>query len=233
MFDLEEVFIDSDKVNQAIKMEIPLVMTTYTLPKKVEQYIEQVIGTFLDYAEQSRFKDIIIYCIQELAVNAKKANTKRVYFIEQGLDLNDIGDYKRGMSSFKDETLNNINYYLELQRQHGLYIRLVLQLKDNIVTLEVRNNVTISEVEYERIRKQLLTARKYDDMKDAILQVMDEPEEGTVQMVDDSEGAGLVLVMLVIMLKKLGLGANAFDILKDGNETIARIVIPKDMKKAS
>ncbi|MCL1812638.1 MAG: hypothetical protein FWG29_03860 [Treponema sp.] len=232
-FDLEEIFIDSDKVKQAITKEIPLVMTTYTLPRKVEQYIEQVIATFLDYAKQSRLKDILIYCIQELAVNAKKANTKRVYFIEQGLDLNDADDYKRGMSSFKDVTLNNIDYYLELQRRHGLYIRLILQLKDNSIAMEVRNNATFNEAEYERIRKQLLNANKYEDMEEAVMQMLDGSEEDMLQMVDDSEGAGLGLVMLVVMLKKLGLGINAFDILKDGEETIARITIPKDLKKAS
>ena len=233
MFDLQEVMIDSEKVDQAIRKEVPLVMTTYTLPRKVEQYIEQVIATFLDYAKQGCLKDIIIYCIQELAVNAKKANTKRVYFIEQGLDLNNVNDYKRGMSSFKDDTLNNINYYLDLQRQHGLYIKLVLQVKDNIIAIEVRNNATINDAEHDRIQKQLVNARKFEDMEEAIIQTMDESNEDMVKLVDDSEGAGLGLVMLVIMLKKLGLGANAFDILRDGNETIARIVIPQDLKRAS
>ncbi|MCL1928627.1 MAG: hypothetical protein FWG07_07540 [Treponema sp.] len=233
MFDLQEIIIDSDKVTQAIKKEVPLVMTTYTLPKKTEQYIEQVIGTFLDHAKQSRLKDNLIYCIQELAVNAKKANTKRVYFIEQGLDLNDVNDYKQGMSTFKSDTLNNINYYLDLQRRHELYIRLILHLKDNSITIEVRNNATINDVEHERIQKQLVNARKYEDMEEAIMQMLSDPEGNMVQMVDDSEGAGLGLVMLVIMLKKLGLGVNAFDILKDGDETIARIIIPKNLKKAS
>ena len=135
MSDFSEVIVDVDKVNRAIKLEVPLIMTTYTLPRKVENYIEQVVTIFLDYVKQSRLRDSVIYCIQELIVNAKKANTKRVYFIDRGLDLNDKNDYVRGMSSFKDDTLNNINYYLELQRQHGLYIKLILHLKNNIITI--------------------------------------------------------------------------------------------------
>ena len=222
MSDFDEISVDVDKVNKAIKMEVPLVMTTYTLPRKVEKYIDQVVTIFLDYVKQSRLRDNVIYCIQELVVNAKKANTKRVYFIDKGLDLNNLSDYRQGMTTFKDETLNNINYYLELQRQQGLYIKLILHLRNNIITIEVRNNSTITASELERIQKRLLKAREYEDMEEAVLNLL-----------DDTEGAGLGLVMLVIMLKKLGLAANAFDILKTDNETVARIVIPRNLQKAS
>jgi len=220
--DFDEIIVDVEKVNKAIKMEVPLIMTTYTLPRKVEHYIERVVAIFLDNVKQSRLKDNVIYCIQELVVNAKKANTKRVYFIDRGLDLNDHNDYSQGMAKFKDDTLNNINYYLELQRQQGLYIKLILHLKNNRITIEVRNNATITLGEFQRIKQRLVKAREYDDM-----------EEALIHMLDDSEGAGLGLVMLVIMLKKLGMGSDAFDILKTDRETIARIVIPKDLKKAS
>jgi hypothetical protein len=222
MSDFDEIIVDVDKVNMAIKLEIPLIMTTYTLPRKVEYYIEQVVTIFFFFFKQSRLRDNVIYCIQELVVNAKKANTKRVYFIDRGLDLNNNNDYKEGMSSFKDDTLNNINYYLDLQRKRGLYVKLILHLKDNIITIEVRNNSTITASELSRIQKRLDKAREYDDMEEAIFHLL-----------DDSEGAGLGLVMLVIMLKRLGLEANAFNILNTNEETVARIIIPKDLKKAS
>ncbi|MCL1813430.1 MAG: hypothetical protein FWG29_07905 [Treponema sp.] len=222
MSDVNEIIVDVNKVNKAIKMEVPLIMTTYTLPRKVEHYIEQVVTIFLDYVKQSRLRDNVIYCIQELVVNAKKANTKRVYFIDRGLDLNNQNDYNQGMSTFKDDTLNNINYYLDLQRQQGLYIKLILHLKDNLITIEVRNNATITSSELDRVNKRLHKANEYEDMEEAVLHLL-----------DDTEGAGLGLVMLVIMLKKLGLESDAFELLNTGNETIARIIIPKDLQRAS
>jgi len=215
MADIDNLNVDIEKVNEAIRMEVPLIMTTYTAPRKVERYIEQVVTIFLDHVKQSELKDNVVYCIQELVVNAKKANTKRAYFSHRGLDLNDMTDYKKGMASFKDDTLNNIDYYLELQRQQGLYIKLILQLKDKVITIEVRNNASITLTELERIRSRIIKAKECDELEEAIVQVL-----------DDSEGAGLGLVMLVIMLKKLGLGTNAFDILRTNDETIARIVIP-------
>jgi putative nucleotidyltransferase with HDIG domain len=45
-------------------------------------------------------------------------------------------------------------------------------------------------------------------------------------VLDDSEGAGLGLVIMVLMLKKIGLSEDCFTILNSEKETIARIVIP-------
>ena len=50
-------------------------------------------------------------------MNAKKANTKRVYFMEKGLDLNNDKDYELGMKTFKQETFDNIQYYLQKQKE--------------------------------------------------------------------------------------------------------------------
>jgi RNA binding exosome subunit len=220
MGDFDEITVDEEKIVRAIRMEVPLIMTTYTLPKKVEKYIEKVVSLFLEHIRQMALRDNIIYCIQELVVNAKKANTKRVYFTERGLDLAKPEDYTLGMESFREDTLNNINYYLELQRQHGLYVKLILQLKNDIITVEVRNNSTIAVEELERIRARIKKARKFDDIEDAM-----------IQLLDDSEGAGLGLLILVVMMKKLGLQDDSFDILRTNQETIARIIIPKVLKK--
>jgi hypothetical protein len=221
MGDLDEVAVDEEKVVRAIRMEVPLVMTTYTLPRKVEKYIEKVVTLFLEYIRQSSLADSIIYCVQELVVNAKKANTKRVYFLEKGLDLSSPRDYSAGMETFREETLNNIQHYLELQKERGLYIKLVLQLKDNIITIEVRNNSIITQEELERIHKRLVKASTYNDLEEALGNIL-----------DDSEGAGLGLIILVLMMKKIGLSEKSFNISRTEAETVARIVIPKNLKRA-
>jgi putative nucleotidyltransferase with HDIG domain len=212
---VHELVVDESKVKKAVQLGIPLTITTFTLPHEIEVYVEQVLAVFLREAEQAKLKDYIVYCVQELAVNAKKANTKRVYFIERGLDLSNPGDYKEGMASFKENTLSNIAHYLQLQKERGLYIKLILQVKKNIVYIEVRNNVAVTKTELIRIHDKLARSRQYNSLEDALTQVL-----------DDSEGAGLGLVILVLMLKKMGLDEDCFDILATEKETIARIVIP-------
>jgi putative nucleotidyltransferase with HDIG domain len=183
-------------------------------------YIEQVIAVFLKQVDQEKLKDYIVYCVQELAVNAKKANTKRVYFIERGLDLANPDDYKEGMASFKENTLSNIAHYLQLQKEKGLYIKLILQIKNNIINVEVRNNVAVTKTELIRIHDKLARSRQYSNLEDALSQVL-----------DNSEGAGLGLVILVLMLKKMGLDEDCFDITGTDKETIAKIIIPLDQAR--
>jgi putative nucleotidyltransferase with HDIG domain len=216
----QELVVDEVKVKKAVQSGIPLTITTFTLPHEIETYIEQVITVFLKQLAQEQLKDYIVYCVQELAVNAKKANTKRVYFIERGLDLNNPDDYKLGMTSFKENTLSNIAHYLQLQKEKGLYIRLMLQIKNNIIYVEVRNNVAATKTELIRIHDKLARSRQYDNLEDALTQVL-----------DDSEGAGLGLVILVLMLKKMGLDEDCFDIIGTEKETIARIIIPLDQTR--
>jgi putative nucleotidyltransferase with HDIG domain len=71
-----------------------------------------------------------------------------------------------------------------------------------------------------RIHDKLARSRQYDNLEDALSQVL-----------DDSEGAGLGLVILVLMLKKMGLDEDCFDIISSDKETIARILIPLDQAK--
>ena len=135
--------------------------------------------------------------------------------MERGLDLSQPNDYKEGMSGFKEHTLSNIAHYLQLQKEKGLYIRLILQIKNNIIFIEIRNNVAVTKTELIRIHDKLARSRQYNSLEEAMAQVL-----------DDSEGAGLGLVILVLMLKKMGLDEDCFDILGTDKETIARLVIP-------
>jgi putative nucleotidyltransferase with HDIG domain len=155
--------------------------------------------------------------VQELAVNAKRANTKRVFFYEHGLDINDPADYKLGMENFKKETSNNSAHYLQTQKEKGLYIKITLQLKRNTIYIDVRNNVIATRAEQMKIHDRLARSRQFGSM-----------EEAMSQLLNDSEGSGLGLVILAIMLKKIGLNEECLDIKTTDKETIAGISIPLD-----
>ncbi|MCL2127011.1 MAG: HDOD domain-containing protein [Treponema sp.] len=213
----QKIAVEETKIKKAILSGLPLTITTFTLPREIEVYIEEVFTVFLRLTGQEKLKDYIVYCVQELAVNAKKANTKRVYFLERGLDLSDPDDYREGMEHFKENTLDNIDHFLQLQKEKGLYIKLILQIRENTIQIEVRNNVTVTRTELIRIHDRLARSRQYGDLNEALAQVL-----------DDSEGAGLGLVILVLMLKKIGLDEDCFDIRSNDKETIARLMIPLD-----
>jgi putative nucleotidyltransferase with HDIG domain len=207
--------LDVEQIKQAARNSQPIAIKTYTLPHETEVYLEKILEIFLNEYGQSRIKDQIAYCLRELAVNAKKANTKRVYFKVKDLDIGNKIDYEQGMKSFKQETLDNIDYYLDLQKEDGFYVKVVFQAKAKNLYLSVHNNAEISKKEQMRVYDRIARSRAFESMEEAFSSVL-----------DDSEGAGLGLVILILMLKKLGLDEDAFDIDAVDGETVAKLNIP-------
>jgi len=210
-----ELVVDVAKIKRAAHNAIALNILTYTLPHDIEVYMEEVLDVFLGELGQKKLKDYVVYCLRELAVNAKKANTKRVYFESRGLDINDSDQYEEGMLGFKQDTMDNISWYMQKQKEKGYYIKVIFQAKGANIIFEVRNNVEINKKEYVRIHDKLARSRKYTSLEEALQQVL-----------DPSEGAGLGLVILVLMLKKIGLDEDCFDIWAESGETVARITLP-------
>lgn len=209
-----------EKARAAAKSQKPFAIKSYTLPPQTEAQIEEVLGVFLKELDRGVLKDSLAYCLRELAVNGKKANTKRVYFEEKGLNLQDDNDYQTGMATFKNETLDNISYWLERQEAAGLYVRVVFHIQGRDLHIKVANNTLITRKEQIRIYDRIARSRAFRTMEEAMTSVL-----------DDSEGAGLGIVILVLMLKKFGLDEEAFDIDVEGEETVARLVIPMDATK--
>ncbi len=211
------ITVDSERIKKATRMGVPLSITTYTLPHEIELYISEILSLFLQELSQERLKDYLSYCINELTANAKKANTKRVYFAEKKLDINKTRDYEMGMQSFKDDTLSNIDYYLRLQKEAGLYVKVIMQVKHNTIVLEIRNNSEMNKIEFKRVFDKIARSRQFGSLEEAFSQVM-----------DDSEGAGLGLVIMILMLKKVGLNDDNYEVLVENGETITRISMPID-----
>src|SRR6056297_2246580 len=193
--------VNVEQVKKAIRSSVPLSIKTYTLPHETEMYLENILSIFLKEFGQDHLKDRLAYCMRELAVNAKKANTKRVYFMERKLSLDNARDYEEGMKSFKEDTLSNIQHYLEMQKDEGLYIKIVFQVKQQTFHLSIKNNTEISRREQMRVYDRIARSRAFETMEEALSTV-----------IDDSEGAGLGIVILVLMLKKIGLDEDSFDI---------------------
>ena len=114
--------IDKEKIKSSIRLWLPISITTYTLPRSMENYMQDVLATFLSECHQEHMASFLSYCLGELISNAKKANTKLIYFNEKKLDINNEDDYNKGMKTFKKDTLEDINHYLTLQKKAGLYV---------------------------------------------------------------------------------------------------------------
>lgn len=207
--------LDRAQIKRATNSSIPLTIKTYTLSHDTEVYLEEILEAFLTELGYKEIKDQLAYCLRELAVNAKKANTKRAYFLEKNLTLEDPDEYDEGMKTFKQETLDNIQYYLQKQKEQGLYIKIIFHTQGKTFNIAVRNNVEITRKEQIRVYDRIARSRAFTSMEEAFATVL-----------DNSEGAGLGIVILILMLKKLGLEEDSFSIDMEAGETIATLSIP-------
>ena len=211
----EHLKIDKEKIRVSVGLQLPIEMTSYTLPRNTEVYIRSVMEMFLEECHQDHLKEYLNFCLSELLTNAKKANTKRVYFKEKGLDINNREDYEKGMENFKMDTLTNIDHYLELQKKAGLYIKLSLRILADKIYIEIKNNAKLTVFEQERIQQKLDSVQQYSKMDEVFTNVLDQ-----------SEGAGLGIIIIILMLQKVGLSKDNYQVVSDGDETITRIILP-------
>lgn len=192
-----------------------LVIRSRTFSLEVQEYLEHALYAFLIPLGMGHVKDQLLFCLKELGVNAKKANVKRLYFRERGLSLESPEDYAQGMAHFKGETLGNQSHYLEALRHSDYYVKFEFTLRKKVVSLAVKNNAELLEWERQLISDKLEKAQKYETLQDAFTEVLDE-----------TEGAGLGLVVMLLMLKNLGYRGHIFRFYTHRGETVARITLP-------
>jgi putative nucleotidyltransferase with HDIG domain len=162
--------------------------------------------------------DYVVTIMRELIANAVKANTKRYYFKKLNIDINDPQKYSEGIINFKKEILGTGTIEKELEKTD--YDAIVsIELLSDAFQVSVTNNSSIHPVELERINLRINKAKQYNDFTDAYDEIYDE-----------SEGAGLGIVLTILLLKNTGMGANSFSITTDGKTTRAKYIIPYELK---
>ena len=162
--------------------------------------------------------DALTYCLHELIDNACKANLKRVFFVSHQLDIQNATDYQRGMANFKSEILTNQANYTAQLEEAGLFIDVAFFLDEKELILHVSNNSVILPSELAKINQRIELARIHHTLTDVFEDIS-----------DNSESAGLGIVMLYMILRSLGLPHNSFVITTDDTCTAVTISMPIHM----
>jgi len=201
-------------VDYAISESKTLTIKTVSYLTRERNYIDRILKHYLDEIEKPYLINQVSYCLHELAGNANRANAKRVYFTEKGLNIDCPDDYRTGLKTFRSETFTQIDKFHHKQKKAGLYIKIDFRLKEDVLRIRVRNNTLLTEEEKHRIHRKFETMKEYRTIPEAY------------QIVEDStEGAGLGLVMIIQLLYNLGFGSEALSLDTDGRETIATLFL--------
>ena len=202
-------------IKKAVKDRQPIDFFCYTLTPDQKIRFQKILAIFLEECNQMYLYNYLTYCLFELLDNGSKANAKRIFFQEHHLDINNEDDYKNGMKTFKETLLENTLHYQEKLKAGELRVHLLLTAND-VISVTVSNNTKITDSEYARIQDKINKTNVYNSIAEAVSDI------------DQTEGSGLGIITVLVMLKKLGLDANNLKFDTTENETVATIEIPKD-----
>lgn len=186
---------------------------------RTEAAVTRIIYRFLEKYDIHYLRETVVNIMKELVNNAVKANLKRLYFGMKNLDIHTTEDYRIGMESFKAETYQpDDTTYIDQLEKSDLHVRIVFTTSESHIRIAITNNSPILEVELAKIQSRVKKAFKYTDIAEAFDDVL-----------DDSEGAGLGLIMAIMLLKNSGLTQETLQVSREEGATTATISIPKSL----
>lgn len=209
--------MDKSTIHDTLQNAEPIQIVFYENDTGINTLIKNIISETMQYYQQTEdLADVVYGCVKELLINATRANLKRTFFMKNNLDMNDMGQYVRGLSLMRRsiDTGEYQNYTESLHNQDRWVIFDLKHSKDGI-RINVINNSEIIDVEEKRIRMKLRVAMKYTDIAEFYSKEKDE-----------SEGAGMGITIIINLMKSAGLDPKLFRIWSKDETTIARIEIP-------
>ncbi len=206
---------DMSIVLSCIAKGIPYEHTLRSPSLESRNLVKNITNEYLKKINHENYFNLLSICMEEIISNSVKANIKRAYFISNNLDINNHDDYEKGMKTFKENGVGNMKdpAFVEKINNMGLYVKISFQIIDNGLYITARNNSVISKEEIERINKKL----KLSENKT--------PEEIFMNSVDQTEGAGLGIIMSKKIMSQISSTKDCFEIRATDTETITELRI--------
>lgn len=195
----------------------PIGFKTFKMSKEEEQKYVNSLQLYLEKINKNSIFQPLEYSLKEILENAKKANLKRIYFTEKQLNINNIMDYENGMSLFREEMMGKFEHYENQLEKYNLYVKVFYYIKDDNLFIDVLNNTTILDDEYARIMERIRKAHGIRTLAEAFMQFS-----------DSSESAGLGIITIMLMMRRLGMSDQSFGVfrLEEKGETLTRLRLP-------
>jgi len=214
-----QYFCKPANYKEALKMGQDVYIQFSLLTPEIESIIIRMLSVYLAQLDLLYLKDMFINIIKELVNNAIKANAKRLYFKQKNLDINKKEDYRSGMETFKEDVFVENPEFLEQLGQSNFIVRVFFSITGDTHKIHVINNVPIITEEMNKINARVKKAYTYTDISDAFDDIL-----------DDSEGAGLGLIIALMLMKNAGFPPESFNISTNGKVTSASINIDESFR---
>ncbi|HCL55532.1 MAG TPA: histidine kinase [Spirochaetia bacterium] len=210
-------YFDVEKnIQIAINSGQTIRVISYSMSDDIEKKIDAIIENILVKYGQPDHKSFIYTVIKELAINGTKANLKRIFFEEKGLNIHDEKDYEAGMQQYKEVMTEEMAViYGQKAREKGLYVKISFFHEPDGLRIEIINSTKMTPQEEKRLRDKLAKTMTYNDLM-----------EFYMDNADNTEGAGMGMALIITLMKSSEIDPNLFRIMSQEESTIARIEIP-------
>lgn len=181
-------------------------------------YIARALQYILKSIYKEELYENLEFIINELISNASKANLKRAYFLDKGLNIDNNVEYKLGMRSFFKEVFSNLKSYDSKLEEKEYYVKVNIKIKESSLEITVENNSALLEIEYKNIKSNISIARKFN--------TINELYKNTNSY---NEGSGYGLMIVILLLRKLQLRDNDLKYRSENGKTTFNLSIPLDL----
>ncbi len=177
--------------------------------------VNSLIAKILGSIDLIFLLDTIVTIMREILLNAVKANAKRIFFANNDFQMNTGEEYHQGMLKFKENVINDLDSY-SVELSASKY-RILFKLKktESGIRISVNNNISIIPEELKRINKRIEKAIKSVDFTAAYEEVY-----------DTTEGAGLGITLIILLLRNAGIDSRNFSIIADSQSVTTTVTIP-------
>lgn len=187
--------------------------------RKIIQFLNSLFTKILSRNNIVYLQKTVETVLREMIVNAVKANSKRIYFKVQDLNINDLRDYTRGMEDFKDFIVDKQDLVEAELKKSAYKVELFVKKTNEGIKIFIRNNVPIHPDELHRIKTRIEKAKEYENFADVYN-----------DLTDTIEGEGLGLLLTILFLRNSGIGENSFKVISDGKVTQSSLTIPYELR---
>ncbi|EKR66422.1 MULTISPECIES: hypothetical protein [Leptospira] len=210
-------FQDLDqKLTELIRTRSQITLQSSRMNSKLEHYVLKIITEILTKVGQTRYIEMLYTITKEMSINGVKANQKRVFFEDEGLDIRNPEHYEKGITAFKAKFSEKmVDEYGKRCLARGISIKLNIIYTNEGLVVEVTNNTPVIQEEEERMREKMKKAMSYNDIAEFYMDNM-----------DNTEGAGLGIALIMILLKSENIDPHLFRIITGEHETTSRVEIP-------
>jgi len=202
---------------EILEEDSKLTLKAYDVGHTTEDFLRAAIRLITGKYARADLAPSLEIILKELTTNAAKANFKKLFFAERALELENPDQYRTGVALFRELfSARMFREYGHKAKAARLEVATTFDYNADRIIIRIKNNVPMSSAEEKRVREKLKMAMGCTDVGSFIL-----------ENIDESEGAGLGLMLCITALRAIGVDPRLFTIATDQeNYTTAKVEIP-------